>query len=494
MKGKKILALLASALLCASMLTGCGDKPASGSSTPASEDGQESTDQSPEQSTEPSDAVQASTDPLEMITEGYYSFTYPVDGMDDMCAYFHFYEEQPVLGSVFYAGFAWNQITYVGTYTIEEKEIAYKCMATREDALAEPQNFTEGTAPYTVTFYDFQGNELGACGFDGDILYNDSPVAGTGAEKSFFYHDIDPASKYMGTYEGEVGLAYLDFVAEDVATSTLTLYHNGRYLDMVDMLVEGNWSMAQGADGYEYTLTPDSDSDTAAVIAVSADETTGVYTPAGGEGLKMVNTLAGGPKAVYEMTGETPVPGQDFNGALIATAYDDGTITLIIDVFGTQMEVDKGFWSMQGDELAISFNGAGSLTTTTGEGGQILQYVASSEILGDVDAELAVAVAAGDTTPQFTMAGECAFGEGLTAELTGALYSDGTVTVYASVYGTGMDIDQGTWTMDNYVFTFQFDNAGELVSEFGDAGAVLKYYMESEFGVFDSELVLGMAE
>lgn len=494
MKGKKILALLTGAMLCVSMLAGCGGEPVSNSSEPQTQSGEDSAQDSGGESMEPSDEVQVSTDPLEMITEGYYSFTYSVEGMDDMCAFFHFYEEQPVLGSVFYAGFAWNQITYAGTYTVEEKERDYHCAATREDAVAEPAVFTDGTAPYTVTFYDFKGNELGVCGFDGNVLYNDSPVSGTGAENCFFYHDTDPASKYMATYEGEIGLPYLDFVAQEEATSTLTLYHNGRYLDMVNMMIEGTWSMAEGTDGYEYTLKPDSDSDTAAVIAVSADETAGVYTPAGGEGISMSNKLAGGPKAVYEITGETPVPGQEFNGALIATAYDDGTITLIVDVFGTQMEVDKGFWSEQDGELAINFNGAGALVTTTGDSGRVLQYKASTEMLGDVDAALSVAEAAGDATVQFTMTGQAPMGDDLVADVTGTLYSDGTVSVYASVYGVGMDIDQGTWTMDNYVFTFTFDNAGELVSEFGDAGALLKYHLESETGIIDGELVLAAAE
>lgn len=286
MNRKRILAVLTSTVLCLSVLAGCGNGDAEGANgTNDSETISENLDVSseePESESASEPEVSASTDPLEMITEGYYSYTYPVDGMDDMCAFFHFYEEQPVLGSVFYASFAWNQITYVGTYTVEEKESAYKCIANRDDQTAEPTVYTEGTAPYTVTFYDFAGNELGACGFDGEILYNDTAIGGTGVTECMMYHDADPASEYMATYEGEVGVAYLDFVAED-PTSTLTLYHNGRYMDLVNMLVEGTWSMAEGADGYEYTLTPDSDSDTGAVVAVATDEQTCVYTPGDGE-------------------------------------------------------------------------------------------------------------------------------------------------------------------------------------------------------------------
>ncbi|MCM1025533.1 MAG: hypothetical protein NC432_03820 [Roseburia sp.] len=496
MKGKKILALLTSALLCVSLLAGCGGQSAPGESEPSSENPVESMEPVQE-STQPEQPA-ASTDPLEMITEGYYSFTYPVEGMDDMCAFFHFYPEQPVLGAVFYAGFAWNQITYVGTYTVEQKDMAYKCTATREDGLADPPNYTEGTAAYTVTFYDFDGNELGACGFDGGILYNDSPIAGTGAENCFFYHDADPASKYLGTYEGEVGQPYLDFVAAEEVTSTLTLYHNGRYLDMVDMMVEGTWSMAEAADGYEYTLTPDSDSDTAAVIAVSADESAGVYTPEGGAGINMINTADSGPQAMLEMIGTAPIPGQEVDADVIGKLYDDGSVTVIASAFGSEFPLDEGTWSMGEDGYTVSFQfkNAGELASELGEAGAVLKYVVSSEVLGEVDTELVISFAASSApSPEYTMAGQAPMGENLTADVTGTLYSDGSVIVHADVLGTGMDIDQGTWTMDNFVFTFQFDNAGELVSEFGDAGAVLKYYLASEaVGVIDAELVLAAAE
>ena len=51
---------------------------------PQTQSGEDSAQDSGGESMEPSDEVQVSTDPLEMITEGYYSFTYSVEGMDDM--------------------------------------------------------------------------------------------------------------------------------------------------------------------------------------------------------------------------------------------------------------------------------------------------------------------------------------------------------------------------------------------------------------------------
>lgn len=417
--------------------------------------------------------------------------------MDDMCAFFHFYEEQPVLGSVFYAGFAWNQITYAGTYTVEEKECPYSVCLTREDQTADPAVYTEGTAPYTVTFYDFQGNELGACGYDGEYLYNDSAVDGSGG-KARYAHDVDGVSKYMGTYESEVGIAYLDFVAEEEVTSTLTLYHNGRYLDMVDMLVEGNWTMAEGADGYEYTLTPDSSSDTAAVIAVSADESTGVYTAEGGEGIAMVNTKNSGPKAAQEMKGTTPIPGQEVEADVIGKLYDDGSVTVAASAFGTELPLDEGTWSMGEDGYTITFQfkEAGELVSGMSEAGAVLQYVVSSQMLGEVDTELVISFASdAAAAPAYLLKGEIPVTEEAMGEVSGTLYDDGTVVLAVSAFGQSLDLDAGTYTEENFTFTFQFENAGELVSGFGEAGAVLQYVGTSEvLGAIDTELVISLPE
>ena len=99
-------------------------------------------------------------DPMEAITEGYYTYGYEVGDML-MSYYFHFYEEQPVLGKVFYAGMCMNQINFAGTYDVVEENYDYSCYANREDQEADKK--TEGTAPYTVYFYDWDGNELDKC-------------------------------------------------------------------------------------------------------------------------------------------------------------------------------------------------------------------------------------------------------------------------------------------------------------------------------------------
>lgn len=49
---------------------------------------------------------------------------------------------------------------------------------------------------------------------------------------------------------------------------------------------------------------------------------------------------------------------------------------------------------------------------------------------------------------------------------------------------------------ENYVYTFQFDNAGELTSGFGDSGAELTYVQSGNevFGDINEVLTIGLPE
>lgn len=397
MKGKKFLALLMSCALCLTALAGCGSESGQKESTQQVSAPVESTQESSSQ--EPAETVSApaeTDDPLEKITQGYYTYSYPVEGLGDFGYFFHFYEEAPVIGSVFYAGFALNQINFTGTYTVEEKEFEYACFADRDSASVEGAEAPKGTAPYTITFYDWDGNVMDSCGFDGDILYNDMEViTGIGGGPVYYNHDTDgEASKYKDLYQGEVGMAYMDFVAKDNTTSTVTLYHNGTYLDLVDMMVEGTWVMAESADGYEYTLTPDSDSDTAAVLAVAADGRSAVYTPDGGAAVDMISVADAGPKVFVTMTGTVPIPGQEVEADVNALLYDDGTCTVAASAFGQEMELDKGTYTMGEDGFTITFQfeKAGEVVSTLeAESGQVsIQYVQAGTNLGDIDTVLNV--------------------------------------------------------------------------------------------------------
>ena len=387
MKGKKFVALVMGAVLGMSMMAGCGSKTdAPAESQPETEAVSEAV--TPETETQ---AV-SSDDPMEAITEGYYTYGYEVGDML-MSYYFHFYEEQPVLGKVFYAGMCMNQINFAGTYDVVEENYDYSCYAYREDQEADKK--TEGTAPYTVYFYDWDGNELDKCGYDGDNLYsNMTTITGVGGENIILAHDTDVAnSKYADTYTAEAGQIYVSYVSEEDATSTVALYHNGRYMDMVNMMVEGNWTMAETADGYEFTLTPDSDSDTAAVLDVTSDFATATYTPDGGEAVALVNNKDAGPAVSYTLTGTIAIPGQDGAEAdLVGKLYDDGTVTLTASAFGTDMDIDAGTYTVDDSYVyTFEFDNAGELTSAFGDTGAELEYVQSGhEIFGDIDEVLTI--------------------------------------------------------------------------------------------------------
>ncbi|HHV09189.1 MAG TPA: hypothetical protein GXX75_02770 [Clostridiales bacterium] len=281
---KKAFSIVLTLVLCMTMLAGCANKGEE-ATTDGTTAGVSAT-VAPTQA-----AVEHSTDPLEMITDGYYVYSFFVEGYGQYDHFFHFYKEAPVVGAVFYAGFANNQVTLAGTYTVEKKDFSYKCAATRDDLVEG--NLTEGTAPYTITFYDFNGNELDSCGFDGNVLYNDmTTVTGSGGEDMQYLHDIDgDSSKFIETYKAEMGVKYLDFVSDADESSTLTLFHNMTYLDMVDIMVEGSWGMESNADGsFTYTLTPSDSTGTGAVLSVAADQASASYTPDGGEAVAMTNT------------------------------------------------------------------------------------------------------------------------------------------------------------------------------------------------------------
>ncbi len=236
MKSKRIAAILLSGALSISMLAGCGndaEKESSGQEQSGS--GEETSQQSeePSESTEESEGAgeseesqesqeaPADADPMERITQGRYFYGYNAGGDLDMSYFFHFYEEQPVLGKVFYAGFAINQIYFHGTYEVTEEPYEYACWPSREEraSAAEDAEAPTGTAPYTITFYDFDGNELDKCGFDGENVYNDMVnITGVGGEDAIYRYD-DPEGENKDVYDGEVGYAVVDIEGVDDATS-----------------------------------------------------------------------------------------------------------------------------------------------------------------------------------------------------------------------------------------------------------------------------------
>jgi hypothetical protein len=275
-------------------------------------------------------------------------YTFFAEGYGEYTFYLHFYPEAPVLGAVFYAGLANNKMNFAGTYTVEKKDKEYACYPDRDSSIVPDSTPPKGVAPYTVTFYDFAGNEIESCGFDGDILYNDlTKIAGSGSSPLYYHHDIDPNSKYNSTYEAEAGVKYLEFFSPDDDTATVTLYHNQTYTDLMTMMIEGSWAMKDGANGgYDYTLTPNDNTDTGAVLAVSADTKTATYTPDGGEAQNVVTTAksdtpSGVVETLFSFTG----------GFTTLDILTDGTYKFAFESSNVE---EKGTWTF--DKTTYQFS------------------------------------------------------------------------------------------------------------------------------------------
>ena len=317
----------------------------------------------------------------------YYSYGYDVGTMF-MNYYIHFYDEIPGLGKVFHAGMCMDQITFDGTYEVLAEERAYSVAMDRP--ASEAGTMTEGTAPFTVVFYDFDGNELDRCAMDAEHIYNDmAAITGVGGENVALNLDTDPEnSKFAAQYAGEPAVAFLSLVDPDDDTVTLDLKVNGKYEDLVVFFVEGTYAMNE--DQTEIVLTPDSEDDAGATVTKNDD---GTYTYVSTDGDEATLVEVKGLEVSYALKGEIPVPGMDgTNAAFICDLYNDNTVRLYADFMGNQMDVDRGTYEidMTTYSFIIHFENAGDITTEGYAADMVLNYkVDNVEPFGAIEQTLA---------------------------------------------------------------------------------------------------------
>ena len=333
------------------------------------------------------------TDPLEMLTAGYYCYKFTEAGYGDFGFFFHFYEEDPVLGSVFYAGLSNNRQNFAGTYTVEEADFAYACYPDRASATDDNVQPTEGTAPYTIIFYSWDGEELGKCGFDGEYFYNvmdeGSAIYSTGAAPIAYVYSSG-SDDYAEMCSGELGVSFMDFVAVDEKTSTISIAHNKTYTDLVGAMIEGSWTVAENAEGgYDFTLVPNDESDTGAVLSTSADGSTATYTPDGGEPVEMVNTATTGPKEAYSFSGTGALSAYGIDAELTLTMFDDGSCSISASVQGSAMELDTGSYVLEGYTFSIDWaKAADAESSVDGSGTVTVPFTITGTAVGDIDTVL----------------------------------------------------------------------------------------------------------
>ena len=381
---KKALVMALAAAMCVSMAA-CGQK----TETKPQDTAPASTEAAaPETEAAPEEEAPVEEAPVEEVNAGQlegnrFFFGFDVEGLGSMVQYIHFYDDDLGIGKVFYAGYAWNQITFSGTYTVEETECAYENVALAKGDDAET---VSGTAPYTITFFDWDGNQIDQCAYDGEFVYNTTTAINTdpmtgGGQMRLACATAEDLEKYADTFDGELGIAYKSFVDPEDESAFVTLNTNGTYSDMVIFSVDGTW--AQTAEG-EYTLTPDSESDNGAVLTTQED---GTVTYVSADGTEATLVLDQGAQPGFTFAGQFPLAGMDAD--LIITTYDDGTCTVVAALAGMENQVDAGTFE-QGEDgytFTFQFDKAGEIVSELGgeTGVQVHYEQAGVENIGDLD-------------------------------------------------------------------------------------------------------------
>lgn len=381
---KKLLVVLISLALCSACFAGCSS-PASEESTPSEADTSVSAETSSTES-ESSEASEseASTpaDPIAALPGSIYYYGYEVEGLGNMVQFYHFYPDDLGIGAVFYAGYAWNQISFSGTYTVTEEPCEYEALPEKGDDVEA----VTGTAPYTITLYDWDGTELDKIAYDGEHVYNIAvntncdPMTGGG---NFILSKADDTAleTYADTFDGEKGVAYLNFISPDDASATLQLNTNGTYNDMAIFAVDGTWEKT--AEG-EYTLTPENDSDEGAVVTLQED---GSYLYVSDSGTEVVMEQVVEAAVAYTFTGK--IPFMDSEADVTILAMDDGSCVVNMSAFGTATPIDQGTWSEEEFVFTFTFDVAGEIVSEFGgeTGVQVTYSCDSVEAVGGTAVE-----------------------------------------------------------------------------------------------------------
>ena len=398
----------------------------------------------------------------------YYTYSFSAEGYGDFVFYFHFYENDPVLGSVFYAGLSNNRINFAGLYTVEEAPYEYACYPDRDTVVNNGEKLT-GTAPYTIHFLDWSGAEFDKCGWDGEVLYNDCQVITGSGSGPMFYH-LDAEAKYQEKYDEEVGQSYLSFVAVDDPTCTVGLNHNKTYTDMMMYFIDGNWAISDGEGGAKvYTLTPFDESEDTVTLTVAVDQKTAVYTNADSDTTDMVNTADQGPKAAYTGEDTFHVDAYNADAAVTATLYDDATCTVNAAIYGNIAVIDQGTYVMNEDHsITFQFDNAGEIVAKLDMTAMtvVLNYVNAETPLGAMEvalplgrAEAEAAAEEAAPAPQVILTFE---GSGTKLDV----YDDGTYKFAYEKFGLS---EAGTWKFENYKFTLTQSNGNEIAASLDEA-------------------------
>lgn len=317
---KKFSSLLLAMLLVFSLLilSACGGKSNDTPSDPAPVD---NTQAPPEENTDdPAPAGEAK------ITDGYYATE--ISGLP---CFYHFSEDGTYYGYFFDGG-----VTDAGTYEVLDKSMDYYAEYNADET---PVDSSKKTASQVVAVTSYTSGAVLEIPFDGDKLCDFT----AGGMSSHVFMEHDAAFAYSAD-DMEPAIAVQTLYAGSDAGMTLTLYHNRTFVDYTgDKRVGGTWE--QTTDGYALTSEA-GESLTLTLTADGADYTTGSGTVALSSKLMAAEVVATfAPEAAVPVSG---IPGMEgpTDCEVKLLVYGNDTMELITDVFGNEVIVDKGTYTL----------------------------------------------------------------------------------------------------------------------------------------------------
>lgn len=287
----------------------------------------------------------SSPNELDALTEGYYAYGYAVEGYGNMDRFLRFYDN----GIVYYgqAGGGGSQ-GYVYYYTVEETDYTYSVWYTREERVNSAEKYT-GTAKYTVTISDMNDSKSYTLGFDGTYLYSGDVASCefiiADAQTMRFNHDAENEGGYT-----EINQVILKMEKDGDPTAFIELNHNGTYSDMINLAIDGTYTLSKSSDGVTtYKLVPNLSSDTPATLVVSADGKTATYTPDGGEAIQM--KTESNAEVSISLTGNAKLTQGEMLLDVVykLDLYSDSTCQLLLSVGGTETPYDSGTFALAAD-------------------------------------------------------------------------------------------------------------------------------------------------
>lgn len=262
------------------------------------------------------------------LTNGVFSYWLEAPGRDPMYCFIHFYDT-----GIFYASMFGGKQFALGTYEVVDGEYAY-----------QNGDGEDRTAPQSIVMTTQDGNPYCTVGYNAEKGFLE-PV-------SVMYNAIFSWEEYNPDLAQENGVALYEFVNPEDEYSMVAINHNSTYLDTVDVLVEGTWTLADDV----YTLKDD-ESDDVATLTLKDNGTRADYTAADGTVTELTLKKAAEKKLSFK--------GSNSEGALgqvdaVIDCYDNGEATLVMTVHGSEQAVPGGSWELAADYSHITLNVRGT--------------------------------------------------------------------------------------------------------------------------------------